>query len=281
MSLVDSEGSQYLNKKNKIIHLKQKYDLQLITTLTWKIDYSDLASKLLNGSGALATLWKRFQVTSQYNASFRVYVHTTLLSWAFQKGIKQVLNSLKLKQPNNQINYSTLSSSFQSVLPNAMSFFVISAHWNVTRVENPLEVVSGLPRGAGFTVIGRRSAATWLSCPIQVPRVGDKMTDIRVVADLGESAILKRVHVWIGGRDLVFRAENLKLSGEIDRIFTIPGDPVLTTGINVSLYLEFGGSGNDMDRRAIIRAFDSQLETESDAASGLALNKTSRRLSSM
>ncbi len=107
------------------------------------------------------------------------------------------------------------------------------------------------------------------------------MTDIRVVADLGESAILKRVHVWIGGRDLVFRAENLKLSGEIDRIFTIPGDPVLTTGINVSLYLEFGGSGNDMDRRAIIRAFDSQLETESDAASGLALNKTSRRLSSM
>lgn len=161
------------------------------------------------------------------------------------------------------------------------SFFVTAIHGNVTRVENPLEIVSGLPRGNGFHVIGRRNSATWLSSPFQVPKIRDKITDIRVVADLGHSVTLRRVHVWIGGRDLVFREDDLHLGGEIDRIFTIPGDPVLTAGVNISLFLEFGGSGNDLDRRAIIRSFDSQLETPEFDTTGEALKKTSRRLSTM
>ncbi len=142
-----------------------------------------------------------------------------------------------------------------------MSFFIISAHGNIARAEDPLKIVSGLPRDEGFTVTGRRSAATWHSCPMQVPRIGDKITDIRVVADLAENVVLSRMHVWIGGSDFVFSDDILHLTVRIDRIFTIPGDPVLKAGINVSLFLEFGSSSNEMDQCAIIRSFDCQIET--------------------
>ncbi len=162
-----------------------------------------------------------------------------------------------------------------------MPFFLTGVHGNVARVENPLEVVSGLPRGNGFNIIGRRSASTWVSSPIQAPQLGDKMTDIRVVADLGESVTLRRVHVWISGSGLVFHAGNLHLTGSIDKIFPIPGDPELGGGISVSLALEFGSSGNDSDRRAIIRSSDTQLEEEDEKSPGYALKKAAtRRLSS-
>ncbi len=108
------------------------------------------------------------------------------------------------------------------------------------------------------------------------------MTDIRVEVDLGDSVTLRRVHVWIGGRDLVFRADNLHLTGSVDKVFTIPGDPELKAGINVSLFLEFGSSGNDYDRRAIIRSFDTQLEEEDEKSPSYVPKKAAtRRLSSM
>ena len=161
------------------------------------------------------------------------------------------------------------------------SFFIIAVHGNVTQVQSPLEIVSGVPTGAGFRVIGRRSAATWLQCPLQVSKLGDKITDIRVVADLGQSVTLRRVHVWIGSRDLVFRADDLNLKGEIDSIFGIPGDPELKAGVNVSLFVVFDGSGNDSDRRAVIRSLDSQLETTDSKIGGPPPEKASRRLSTM
>lgn len=161
-----------------------------------------------------------------------------------------------------------------------MPFFITAAHGNVTRVENPAEIVRAFPTGPGFQVIGRRNSGTWLQCTLQVPKRGDKINDVRVVADLGQSATLKHVHVWIGGGDRVLHEDNLNYTGHIDETISIPGDPVLDAGINISLFVEFGNYGNEMDRRAVIRSFDSELETDSAESPAYSMKEMSHRLSS-
>lgn len=158
-----------------------------------------------------------------------------------------------------------------------MSYFITGAHGNTALAENqPVETDEALPRGNGLNVVGRPDSTTWITGPIQVPKIGDKLLDVNVVASLGSHTKLIRLDVWIGGRNMVFTADKLDITGQVDRTFVITGEPELTAGITISLLFEFGSSENYQDRLVVIHSFDSQMKTDTLDISDISMKKVRR-----
>ena len=203
---------------------------------------------------------------------------TLILAFPINTGPHPQSSPRNLPPPSDALCILSLEITFSTTHSTGDNYFIIAAHGNVTDVQDPYDIVENVPTGRGRRITVRRSTSTWLQAPIQVLNNLRKMLDLWALAELGRSVTLRRVHVWIGGRNPVLKADSLDLSGDVKSKLQVPGDLMLTDGINVSLFVESSRSDNDFDRRVIVHGFDSQLETETSNTYGPPSKMQSRRL---